>query len=101
MIQCEGYYLAPFALGEKAVKAAYMSDLPVYILEVIDNAKNYVEGRGVRLEVSEPNDVNIIENLSIIKRKINFFTIGTSYPLFWIKDIPRIPLDSEAESGIV
>ncbi len=51
MTPCRGYFLASFALGENAVKAAHESDLPLSVLETIDSAKKYAEGRGVRLEV--------------------------------------------------
>jgi hypothetical protein len=67
MTPCEGYFLASFALGEKAVKAAHESDLPASILEVIDNAKKYTEGRGVRLEVRSAEDVRNVEKLALIK----------------------------------
>jgi hypothetical protein len=67
MTPCKGYFLASFALGEKAVKAAHGSDLPVSVLEVIDGAKKYAEGRGVRLEVRSPGDVQNVEKLADIK----------------------------------
>jgi hypothetical protein len=67
MTPCEGYFLASFALGEKAVKVAHASDLPAPVLEVIDGAKKYAEGRGVRLEVRAPEDVRSVEKLAIIK----------------------------------
>ena len=67
MTPCEGYFLASFALGEKAVKAAHNSDMPASVLEVIDNAKKYAEGRGVRLEVRTAGDVRNVEKLAIIK----------------------------------
>jgi hypothetical protein len=67
MTPCEGYFLASFALGEKAVKAAYDSDMPASILGVIDNAKKYAEGRGVRLEVRTAEDIRNIEKLAVIK----------------------------------
>jgi hypothetical protein len=63
----EGYFIASFALGEKAVKAAHESDLPVSVLEVIDSAKKYAEGRGVRLEVRSAEDVRNVEKLAVIK----------------------------------
>jgi hypothetical protein len=69
MVPCEGYFLASFALGEKAVVAAHASDLPVSVLEVIDSAKKYAEGRGVRIEVRNPQDVSHVEKLAIIKMK--------------------------------
>ena len=67
MTPCEGYFLASFALGEKAVKAAHESDLPVSVLHVIDGAKKYAEGRGVRLEVRSAEDVRNVEKLAVIK----------------------------------
>ncbi|MGE5403235.1 MAG: DUF3788 domain-containing protein [Candidatus Doudnabacteria bacterium] len=67
MTPCEGYFLASFALGEKAVKAAHRGDMPAQVLEVIDNAKKYAEGRAVRLEVRSAGDVCDVEKLAIIK----------------------------------
>ena len=67
MTPCEGQFLASFALGEKAVKAAHTSDLPTSILEAIGSAKKYAEGRGVRLEVRNAKDVTHVEKLAIIK----------------------------------
>jgi hypothetical protein len=67
MTPCEGYFLASFALGENAVRAAHDSDLPATILKVIDSAKKYAEGRGVRFSVTCAKDVRNIEKLAIIK----------------------------------
>jgi len=67
MTPCKGYFLASFVLGEKAVKAVHESDLPVSVLEVVDNAKKYAEGRGVRLEVRTAEDVRNLEKLAVIK----------------------------------
>lgn len=67
MTPCQGYFLASFALGEKAIKAAHASDVPVEVLDVIDNAPRYAEGRGVRFEVRSARDVRNVEKLAIIK----------------------------------
>jgi hypothetical protein len=67
MTPCQGYFLASFALGEKAVKAAKTSGLPASVLAVIDSAKKYAEGRGVRLEVRNAGDVQNIEKIAQIK----------------------------------
>ena len=67
MTPCEGYFLASFALGEKAVKAAHDAKLPAAVLKVIDEAKKYAEGRGVRLEVRTAQDVINIQKLAAIK----------------------------------
>ena len=62
-----GHFLASFALGEKAVNAAHNSDLPAPVLQLIDSAKKYAEGRGVRLEVRNAKDVRHVEKLAVIK----------------------------------
>jgi hypothetical protein len=49
------------------VKAARESGLPAPVLAVIDGAKKYAEGRGVRLEVRSAEDVHNIEKLAVIK----------------------------------
>jgi hypothetical protein len=67
MTPCQGYFLASFALGEKAVKAAHESKLPAEVLEVIDNAPRYAEGRGVRFEVRTAKDMRNVEKIAIIK----------------------------------
>jgi hypothetical protein len=67
MTPCKGYFMASFALGEKAVKAAHKSDLSASVLKVIDNARKYAEGRGVRLEVRSAEDVRNVEKLAVIK----------------------------------
>jgi hypothetical protein len=67
MTPCEGYFLASLALGEKSVKMAHEAKLQVSVLRIIDNAKKYAEGRGVRLEVRSASDVRAVENLAIIK----------------------------------
>jgi len=66
----DGHFLASFALGEKAVKAAHEDDLPVSVLKIIDNAKIFAEGRGVRLEVRNGRDVRNVEKLAAIKMTI-------------------------------
>jgi Protein of unknown function (DUF3788) len=64
---CEGYFLASFALGEKAVNAAHQNALPAAVLRVIDSAKKYAEGRGVRLKVRSSKDVRNVEKVATIK----------------------------------
>ena len=49
------------------MKAAHESDLPVSILKIIDNARRYAEGRGVRLEVRSAEDVCNVGKLAAIK----------------------------------
>ncbi|MCK5573146.1 MAG: DUF3788 family protein [Bacteroidetes bacterium] len=63
----EGYFFVGFVLGDKAVRAAHESTLPHSILTVIDAAKKYAEGRGVRLEVRNKKDFENVKKLCVIK----------------------------------
>jgi len=63
----EGFFTAGFALGERAVAAAEESALPTPILDAIHNAPKYAEGRGVRIEVKRPADLEAIKTLVQIK----------------------------------
>lgn len=67
MTPCDGFFRVAFAFGEKAVKAAHESDLPVTVLDLIDNAPKYVEGRAVRMEIKSSKDIGIVEKLAAIK----------------------------------
>jgi len=62
-----GFFYVGFALGEKAVAAAHKSDLPPSLLEIINNSQKYAEGRGVRLEVRSPEDLDNIASIAVIK----------------------------------
>lgn len=64
---CRGYFLASLALGEKAVQVAHQSGLPDSVLSVIDGARKYAEGRGVRLEVRSKGDLEHIKKLAAVK----------------------------------
>jgi hypothetical protein len=67
MIPHKSHFVAAFVLGEKAVKAARDSDLPVPIVERISKAKKYVEGRGISIEVRNKTDLRYVEKLAEIK----------------------------------
>jgi hypothetical protein len=67
MTPCRGYFVAGFALGEKAVKAAHQSNLPESVLAIIDGAKKYVEGRAVRLEVRNNKDAANVAKVAAAK----------------------------------
>ena len=67
MTPCKRYFLVGFVLGEKAVKAAHDSSLPDSVLTVIDEAKKYAEGRGVRIEIRNKKDLGIAKELAAIK----------------------------------
>jgi len=67
MTPSTGFLYAGFALGEKAVAAAHVSDLPQSLLEIIDGSQKYAEGRAVRLEVRSAADLDHVTNLAAIK----------------------------------
>lgn len=69
MTPCKGHFLVGFVLGEKAVKAAHDSALPEAILQAIDAAPKYAEGRGVRVPIKNKNDLEIAKILAAIKMK--------------------------------
>lgn len=67
MVPCPGYFVASFALGEKVCQAAQESGLPERVLEIIQHAPKYPEGRGVRLEVRNKKDLANVEAVASIK----------------------------------
>lgn len=62
-----GFFVAGFALGEKAVEAARASDLPQPVLDLIDEAGRYAEGRAVRLEVRSKQDLESVLYIASLK----------------------------------
>lgn len=67
MTPCRAYFLASFALGEKACRAAHAAGLPAAVLAVIDDAPRYAEGRGVRIAVRSRHDLDGVVSLVAIK----------------------------------
>jgi hypothetical protein len=63
----KGFFMASFALGERAVAAAHASDLPAPVLAAIDAAPRYAEGRGVRFEIRTSGQIPPILALVQIK----------------------------------
>lgn len=56
-----------FVFGDKAVAAVEKSDLPKEIIEELKNAKKYMEGRGLSIEVKSKKQVDIVKKLVRIK----------------------------------
>ena len=67
LIPCKEFFLTAFVLGEKAVAAAQKSRLPKSILDMIKSARKYGEGRGIRIEVKQPKDIENVKRLTEIK----------------------------------
>lgn len=62
-----GCFTASLVLGDKAVKSARAAGLPAFVIKMLDEAKHYAEGTGVRIEVKSPKDISIVKKLAEIK----------------------------------
>ena len=67
LIPQSGFFTAVFTLGKQAVVAAQHSGLPEEILSAIADAREYAEGRSIRLNVATPDDVAVVKQLSVLK----------------------------------
>ena len=67
LIVCPGHFLAGFALGEKACRAASAVNLPVPVIAAIEAAPRYAEGRGVWLAVRTRKDAASVLEVAAIK----------------------------------
>jgi hypothetical protein len=60
-------FLVGIVLGEKAVAEARRADIPDAIKDMIEAARAYAEGRGIRIEVRTRKDLDPIRKLAAIK----------------------------------
>jgi hypothetical protein len=67
MTPCPGHLRVSYAFGEKAVQEARRSNLPASVLKGIEEAQVFMEGRAVRLEVRNDDDVLLAVKLAHIK----------------------------------
>ena len=67
MTPSDGFIIVAFMFGEKGVAEAQESSLPQPIKDELRNAKKYVEGRVLRLQVRTPADVANVKKLVDIK----------------------------------
>jgi hypothetical protein len=58
-----GAFVVGLVLGEKAVGIARDSGLPDAVMEAVDAAPRYAEGRGLRLQVANAEDLRAVEQL--------------------------------------
>ena len=67
LVPGQGTFLAAFVFGDKALAAIRAGKFPRAVAQLIDGAKKYPEGTGVRLEVKSVKDVATIKKLAAIK----------------------------------
>ncbi len=67
MTACDGYFTVSFVLGDRAVAAAQESGLPADRVQELINARKYVEGRGIRIQVKSRRAIEISKILIDIK----------------------------------
>ena len=60
-------FTVAFVFGEKAVEAARQSKLPKKILNDIESARKYAEGRGFYVTCKKPGDLKHLQTLTAIK----------------------------------
>ncbi len=56
-----------FTLGKRAVSTALESNLPDGIMSAIESAREYAEGRSIRIDVTTADNVAIVKQLVAIK----------------------------------
>jgi signal transduction histidine kinase len=60
-------FLVGIVLGEKAAEAAHENGLPQAVLNLIDAAPKYTEGRGIRIRVTTQDEVAVVKKLVLLK----------------------------------
>ena len=65
----DGFFLAALVFGAKATDEARNSEISQDIMQIIESARVYAEGRGFRIEVKDGNSIKDIKKLIDIKLK--------------------------------
>jgi hypothetical protein len=63
----DGYFQMTFVYGERAVAAAQSFGLPEKVLERLEQARVYMEGRSIAIDVTSDEDVEIAEKMLQLK----------------------------------
>ena len=66
---CDGCFKASLVFGEKATKEALAGNISEDIKKIIESARVYAEGRGVRVDVTGPGIIADIKKMILIKLK--------------------------------
>jgi hypothetical protein len=69
LLPSDGYFTASFVFGGKAVQAINESSLPKEIIDEMNDAPKYGEGRPLRVQVHDEKDLQHVQTLSQIKLK--------------------------------
>ena len=69
LVPHEGYFNVAFVFGQKAYEAILASNLPDKIKESLRQARVYMEGRGIRLDVRADDQLEDI--IKLISYKTN------------------------------
>jgi len=69
LVPLHGLFRISFTLGDKAVAAVEKSELPESIISALRDARKYVEGRGIQIEVKSAEDAENV--LRLVDIKIN------------------------------
>lgn len=64
---CDGCFRVSMILGDKAMAAARATNLPKYVVKLLDEAPHYPEGTGLRFLVKNAKDLPAIRKLAQIK----------------------------------
>ena len=67
LIPRSGFFTVVVTLGMKAAEASEKIGLPPHILSAIGEAKQYAEGKSVRLDIRSENDVKPVKQLLYLK----------------------------------
>jgi hypothetical protein len=63
----KGFFTVVYIIGDKAVQAIENSSLPQYVIDMIKESPKYAEGRGLRIPVTNPDELEIVKTLLQIK----------------------------------
>ena len=64
---CSGCFRVSFVLGDRAVQAARQSKLSRSVIQMIEEAKRYPEGTGLRIEIRGSKQIPAIKKLVALK----------------------------------
>lgn len=63
----EGMFSLGFVFGDRAVEAVEKSSIPAHLIEELKAARKYAEGRGLKVPINTPDDLETAKQLIAIK----------------------------------